>query len=72
MTTRPTCYNTGKVKIGSAYEPRQQFRLSDDESQLQDYLLGLHDTSESKTTKRYAGIILFIALVSLGVAYAPR
>jgi hypothetical protein len=73
MTTPiKTPYNTGKVKIGLAYERPVRQVLSDDEHRIQDALLGLHDNSEARYIKRIVGIVLFILLTSMVVAYAPR
>lgn len=37
---RPTPYNTGKVLIGSRYEPPRQYQMSRDAERLQSVLLG--------------------------------
>jgi hypothetical protein len=67
-----TPYNTGKVKIGLAYERPVRPVLSDDEHRIQDTLLGLHDNTQDKRIKRIVGIVVFILLTSMVVAYAPR
>lgn len=72
MQRQATPYNTGKVRIGLAYEPPVRQVLSDDEHRIQDALLGLHDNTQDKRLKRYVGLALFVFLTALVVAYAPR
>jgi hypothetical protein len=70
MTRAP--YNTGKVKIGLAYEHKAAHKPTPEEQQVQDALLGLYDNREARATKRYVGVVLFACLLALVVAYAPR
>lgn len=72
MQPKSTPYNTGKVKIGLAYDPRRVGPLSDEESHIQDALLGLHDNSEDLRIKLFWGLIFFLVLLLLVVIYAPR
>jgi hypothetical protein len=65
-------YNTGKVKIGLAYEPRPPRAQSADESRLQDALLGSFDNSRERDIKRYVGLVLFVIALALVVSYAHR
>lgn len=70
MTRAP--YNTGKVKIGLAYEPTTKHIPTPEEQHIQDVLLGLFDNREERQLKRYIGVVLFVCLTALVVAYAPR
>jgi hypothetical protein len=70
MTRAP--YNTGKVKIGLAYEPKAKHIPTPEERHIQDVLLGCFDNREERQLKRYVGIVLFILLTVMVVAYAPR
>lgn len=72
MQPRQVPYNTGKVKIGLAYEPRRIAPLTQEECQVQDALLGIFNNKEEKTLKRYVGVVLFACLLALVVAHAPR
>jgi hypothetical protein len=72
MQRQTTPYNTGKVKIGLAYEPKRNHRPTDEEHLIQDALLGLFDNKEERQLKRYVGLVVFICLTALVVAYAPR
>lgn len=72
MNKNQTPYNTGKVKIGLAYEPQRPRIQSKDEEMLQDVLLGIYNNKHERDMKRYVGFVLFVILVSLVVAYAPR
>lgn len=72
MKTRSTPYNTGKVKIGLAFEPRNVRTLTDDESRLQDALLGLYDNRQDRAIKRYVGLVLFAIALAMVVSYAHR
>lgn len=69
---KSTPYNTGKVKIGLAWEPRSARSITDDESRLQNALLGLYDNQAERELKRYVGLVLFVIALALVVAYAPR
>jgi hypothetical protein len=40
---KPVPYDTGKVKIGCMYQPRQQYAMSDFEYRLQETLLEKED-----------------------------
>jgi hypothetical protein len=71
MTWTPP-YDTGKVKIGLAYEPKNKAAQSHDESIIQDVLLGLYDNRKDQALKRYVGLVLFAFLLLLVVSYAPR
>lgn len=70
MTRAP--YNTGKVKIGLAYERKNQHKPTPEENLVQNALLGLYDNNEDKYVKRFVGIVLFILLTLMVVSYAPR
>lgn len=70
MTRAP--YNTGKVKIGLAYQPKTKHIPTPEEEHIQDVLLGLFDNRQDRALKRYIGVVLFLALTALVVAYAPR
>lgn len=65
-------YNTGKVKIGLAYEPKRKHVITPEERHIQGVLLGLFDNREERQLKRYVGVVLFVCLTALVVAYAPR
>ena len=72
MKSINTPYNTGKVKIGLAYNPTKLIIPTEDESRLQKALLGSFDNSAEVALKRYIGIVLFAVLFTLVVAYAHR
>jgi hypothetical protein len=72
MQASRTPYNTGKVKIGLAYEPSRKTPLTHEERQVQDALLGLFDNKEERAAKRYVGVVLIVCLIALVVAHAPR
>lgn len=72
MQAKTPPYNTGKVKIGLTYEPPKQTYISDDESRLQNALLGVFDNSEVQREKAAWGVIFFLAILLLVVIYAPR
>lgn len=72
MQARQAPYNTGKVKIGLAYERRSQHKPTPEEKHIQDVLLGVFDNKEDRELKRYIGVVLFVCLTLLVVAYAPR
>jgi hypothetical protein len=72
MQPKSTPYNTGKVKIGLAYDPRRVGPLSDEESHLQDALLGLHDNRDTRALKLYCGLVFFLTILLLVFLYAPR
>lgn len=65
-------YNTGKVKIGLAYEPPMRRVQSIDEARIQDALIGSFDNKQERELKRYLGVVLFAFLTALVVAYASR
>lgn len=70
MKTRPLCYNTGKVKIGSAYEPPVRTQFTQDEERLQSALLSYPDLSSHIALKAYLGLILFVCLLVGVMLYA--
>ncbi len=72
MQPRQVPYNTGKVKIGLAYEPHRAAPLTQEECQVQDALLGIFDNRQDKLTKRYVGVVLFVFLIGLVVFHAHR
>lgn len=72
MQAPRTPYNTGKVKIGLAYEPPRQAELTRDELHIQSALLGLHDNTQMQRDKLAWGVIFFLAILLLVVVYAPR
>ena len=72
MTNKIPPYNTGKLRIGSMYEPPRRSTMSDDESHLQNVLLGVYDNSEQRREKLAWGVIFFLAIILLLVIYAPR
>ena len=72
MKAKTPPYNTGKIKIGLTYEPPRRSQMSDDESHLQNVLLGLHDNTDVQRKKAAWGVIFFLAILLLVVIYAPR
>lgn len=63
---RPTPYNTGKVLIGSRYEPPRQYEMSRDAERLQSVLLGHH-----RRVLRFsdiAGYLILLTVVMIGLA----
>jgi len=72
MNSKMPPYDTGKVKIGLAYEPKRPRLQSADEERLQDALLGLYNNKPEREMKRYVGLVLFVIALALVVAYAPR
>lgn len=72
MNSKMPPYDTGKVKIGLAYEPQRPRLQSADEERLQDALLGLYNNKPEREMKRYVGLVLFLIALALVVAYAPR
>jgi hypothetical protein len=72
MQTKTPPYNTGKIKIGLTYEAPRHSNMSDDESHLQNVLLGLHDNTQVQREKLAWGVIFFLAILLLLVVYAPR
>lgn len=65
-------YNTGKVKIGHAYEPPKRRRMSRDETELQRMLIGppLDEPFRLKTDAVIygvaAGVIIATAVLLMG------
>jgi hypothetical protein len=72
MNNKIPPYDTGKVKIGFAYEPQRPRLQSADEERLQNALLGLYDNKQERKIKRYVGLVLFVIALALVVSYAPR
>jgi hypothetical protein len=72
MTNKIPPYNTGKLRIGSMYEPPRYNNMTEDESRLQNALLGMPDTTDIQREKAAWGVILFVAIILLLVIYAPR
>lgn len=59
-------YNTGKVKIGLAYQPKQNYTVSRDMENLQRGLLEAKLERRAEASTYMIGVIIFIAV---GVAW---
>lgn len=63
---KTTPYNTGKVLIGSAYQPRPQYELSATEARLQEALLGKR-SAEDRAEQLFMRCLYVIGLVTLAI-----
>lgn len=71
MKARPLCYNTGKVKIGSLYEPPVRTQFTQDEERLQAALIGDYpDLTSHIALKAYIGLAAFVCLIVGVMLYA--
>ena len=62
-------YDTGKVKIGVAYQPKQNYPMSRDMEALQRGLLNAKLERRAEASTYMIGVIIFIAV---GVAWVCR
>lgn len=65
-------YNTGKVLIGSAYQPRQHYDLSLDSERLQEALLESKQARDARTEALFMRWLYGIALITLVIVIATR
>jgi len=65
-------YNTGKVKIGVAYQPRPRYELSATEARLQQALLGNQPSLEDRAERLFLRCLYVIGLIGLGIVIATR
>ena len=62
-------YNTGKVKIGLAYQPKQNYPMSRDMEALQRGLLDAKLERRAEASTYMIGVIIFVVL---GVVWVCR
>ena len=62
-------YNTGKVKIGLAYQPKQNYPMSRDMEALQRGLLQAKLERRAEASTYLIGVIIFVVL---GVVWVCR
>ena len=62
-------YNTGKVKIGLAYQPKQNYPMSRDMEALQRGLLQAKLERRAEASTYMIGVIIFVVL---GVVWVCR
>ena len=62
-------YNTGKVKIGLAYQPKQNYPMSRDMEALQRGLLNAKRARRAEASTYMIGVIIFVVL---GVVWVIR
>lgn len=65
-------YNTGKVLIGVAYQPRPRYDLSLDSERLQEALLDSKQARDARTEALFMRWLYGIALIGLLVIIATR
>lgn len=65
-------YNTGKVKIGVAYQPRQHYPISATESRLQQALLGDQPSLEDRAERLFLRCLYIIGAVALTIIWFTR
>ena len=69
---KPVPYNTGKIKIGAAYQPRPRYELSATESRLQQALLGDQPSLEDRAERLFLRCLYVIAAVALAIIWVTR
>lgn len=65
-------YNTGKVLIGAAYQPRPRYDLSEDAERLQEALLDSKEARDARTEALFMRWLYGIGLIGLIVIIATR
>jgi hypothetical protein len=65
-------YDTGKVKIGLTYQPRQDNGLSADAQRLQLALLDTKDRQQERTERLFLRCLYVIGLIGLFIVIATR
>ena len=69
---KPVPYNTGKVLIGSQYQPPRRVNLSVTEERLQSALLGEKKSVGEQTEWLFLRCLYVIAAVALAIIWVTR
>lgn len=69
---KQTPYNTGKVLIGSQYQPPRRVNLSATEERLQSALLGDKMSASERTEWLFLRCLYVIAVVALAIIWVTR
>lgn len=67
-----TPYNTGKVKIGSQYQPPRRVNMSATEERLQSALLGDRASAEERAERLFMRCLYVIAGVGLAIIWITK
>lgn len=71
-TAKVPPYNTGKVLIGVAYQPRPQYELSHTEERLQKALIGGLHAREERAERLFLRCLAVVGLFGLIIIIATR
>jgi hypothetical protein len=69
---KQTPYNTGKVLIGSQYQPPRRVNLSATEERLQSALLGDKQSASERAEWLFLRCLYVIAAVALAIIWVTR
>jgi len=69
---KQTPYNTGKVLIGSQYQPPKRVNLSATEERLQSALLDNNRTASERAEGQFMRCLYVIAAVALAIIWVTR
>jgi len=69
---KPVPYNTGKVLIGSQYQPPRRVNLSATEERLQSALLGDKQSASERAEWLFLRCLYVIAAVAMAIIWVTR